>query len=59
MSYSDSLHFSDKLSYKILFISSYRLKDMNLASFKHLQHFSEKQIRSGDFSHQTGFSPGH
>jgi hypothetical protein len=42
MTYSDSTHFSDKFSYKILFISSYGLKDMNLASFKHLQQFSEK-----------------
>jgi hypothetical protein len=43
MSYSDSSHFSDKLSYKILFISSYGLKDMNFARFKHLQNFQGKK----------------
>jgi hypothetical protein len=43
MVYSNSMHFSDKLSYKILFISSYRLKDINLARLKYLQEFSEKK----------------
>jgi hypothetical protein len=43
MTYSDSTHFSDKLSYKILFISSYHLKDMNYARFKYLQEFSEEE----------------
>jgi hypothetical protein len=43
MSYSDSTHFSEQNSYKILFISSYGLKDMNLARFEHLQQFLEKQ----------------
>jgi hypothetical protein len=33
MSYSDSMHFSDKNSYKILFISSYGSKDMIYARF--------------------------
>jgi hypothetical protein len=45
MSYSDSTHFSDKLSYKILFISSYHLKGMNYARFnylwKHLNNASD------------------
>jgi hypothetical protein len=43
MAYSDSTHFSDKLSYKILFISSYGSKDMNYARFKYLQ---EKKNRN-------------
>jgi hypothetical protein len=34
MAYSNSMHFSDKLSYKILFISSYGLKDVNLAKIR-------------------------
>jgi hypothetical protein len=46
MAYSDSMHFSDKFSYKILFISSYGLKDINLARFKYLQEFSEKKNRN-------------
>jgi hypothetical protein len=33
MSYSDYSHFSDKLSYKILFILSYGLKDMIFTRF--------------------------
>jgi hypothetical protein len=49
MAYLDCTHFSDKFSYKIFFIPSYRFKDMNFASFKHLQQFSEKQIRHGTF----------
>jgi hypothetical protein len=36
MAYSDSMHFSDKLSYKILFISSYGLEDMIYARFTHI-----------------------
>jgi hypothetical protein len=42
MAYSDSMHFSDKLSYKILCFSSYQLEDMILARFKHLQEFQTK-----------------
>jgi hypothetical protein len=41
MSYSDSTHFSDKISYKILFILSYRLKDMDLANFAQILEFLE------------------
>jgi hypothetical protein len=57
MVYSDSMHFSDKLSYKILFIPSYGLGDINLASFKHLQQFSKKTEKTWDFSHRGGYSP--
>jgi hypothetical protein len=42
MAYSNSMHFSDKLSYKILFISSYGLKDTNFARWKYLQEFQKK-----------------
>jgi hypothetical protein len=42
MAYLDSTHFSDKFSYKILFILSYHLKDINFASFAYLQEFLEK-----------------
>jgi hypothetical protein len=52
MAYSNSMHFSDKLSYKILFISSYGLKDMNLARFACVQEFSEKENAAGKVSHQ-------
>jgi hypothetical protein len=47
MSYSDSTYFSDKLSYKILCIPSYGLKDVNLARFKLLQQFSENIGQAG------------
>jgi hypothetical protein len=43
MLYSDSSHFSDKISYKILFISSCGLKDIKYARYKHLQEFFRKQ----------------
>jgi hypothetical protein len=58
MTYSDSTHFSDKISYKILFISSYHLKDTDLTKFAHLQGFSRKQRFRGDFSHRGGQQPG-
>jgi hypothetical protein len=58
MAYSNSMHFSDKLSYKTLFISNYGLEDMNLASFKHLQQFSKKTDKTRDFSHRNGASLG-
>jgi hypothetical protein len=44
MAYLDSTHFSDKFSYKILFIPSYGLEAINFASFKHFEQISEKQI---------------
>jgi hypothetical protein len=50
MSYSDSLHFSDKISYKIHFILRYGLRDMDLARFKQIQQFSENEISRGLFS---------
>jgi hypothetical protein len=43
MTYSDSTHFSDQLSYKIHFILSYGLKDMNYAKFKNLQEFQKTE----------------
>jgi hypothetical protein len=49
MSYLDSTHFSEQLSYKILFIPSYGLKDMNFARYKHLQEFSENRYFVGTF----------
>jgi hypothetical protein len=42
MSNSDSTHFSDKLSYKILCISNYQSKDMNYARFTQILPFSRK-----------------
>jgi hypothetical protein len=50
MAYSDSTHFSDKFSYKILFISSYGLKDMNLARYKHFLKFQKNRDWLGLFS---------
>jgi hypothetical protein len=55
MAYSNSTHFSDKLSYKILFISSYKLKDMDLASMTPLQQFLENRENGGTFL--TGREP--
>jgi hypothetical protein len=46
MAYSDSSHFSDKISYKILFISSYGLKDMNFARCKYLQEFQKTKQKN-------------
>jgi hypothetical protein len=43
MTYSDSMHFSDKILYKILFISNYGLEDMNYAKSKHLQEFQKTE----------------
>jgi hypothetical protein len=43
MPYSYSTHFSEQISYKILFISSYGLKDMNLASFAQNLKFLENR----------------
>jgi hypothetical protein len=47
MSFSDSTHFSDKISYKTLFISKYGLKDINFARLKYSQEFSAKQKTVG------------
>jgi hypothetical protein len=64
MTYLDSTHFSDKFSYKILFISSYHLKDINFASFAYLREFLEKQRKrvagggGGTFNTVGELSPG-
>jgi hypothetical protein len=42
MAYFDSTHFFDKISYKILFILSYGLKDIDLTSFTYLQEFQKE-----------------
>jgi hypothetical protein len=42
MTYSDSIHFSDPKTYKILCIPSYGLEDMIYARFKYLQQFFQK-----------------
>jgi hypothetical protein len=49
MAYSDFTHFSDKLSYKTLFIPSYGLKVMNFAKYTHLQQFLDKQTKGRTF----------
>jgi hypothetical protein len=43
MSYSDSTHFSEQLSYKIHFIPSYGLKDIIYARLKHFLEFSRNR----------------
>jgi hypothetical protein len=43
MSYLDSSHFSDKLSYRKHFILTYDSKDMNLARYKHFSGIFTKQ----------------
>jgi hypothetical protein len=53
MPYSDSMHFFDKFSYKILFISSYDLKDINFARLKHFLQFSENRKRGKRFLTQV------
>jgi hypothetical protein len=53
------MQFSDKLSYKILFIQSYGPKDINFASLTHLQEFSEKLNAAASFLTKTEPSPGH
>jgi hypothetical protein len=51
MAYSDSTHFFDEFSYKILYFSSYQLKDMILARFEHLQQiFLKTETMLGLFS---------
>jgi hypothetical protein len=56
MLYSDSSHFSDKLSYKILFILSYGLKAMNLARFAQILELFVKQ-RTGCLFSPRGSEP--
>jgi hypothetical protein len=57
MSYSGSSHFSDKLSYKILFVSNYSLEDMNLARYRHSLKYLGKQRKRWNFSHPGNTSP--
>jgi hypothetical protein len=59
MAYSESTHFSDKNSYKILFILSYRLKDINIARFNYFLPFSKKQRTAGTFLTEMQISPVH
>jgi hypothetical protein len=59
MSYSDSSHFSNKFSYKILCISNYGLKDINFARFECLQEFYLNENRkTGDLFSPKALSPG-
>jgi hypothetical protein len=58
MAYSNSMHFSDKLSYKILCFSSYRLRDMNFARFEGLQEFLFENRKTGDLFSPKELSPG-
>jgi hypothetical protein len=59
MAYSDSTHCSDKFSYKILCISSYRLKDMNIARYTLFLQFLAKQKIAEAFLTEGEPSPGH
>jgi hypothetical protein len=52
MAYSNSTHFSDQNSYKILFIPSYHSKDINLKRYKHSLEFFRNRER-WDSSHQN------
>jgi hypothetical protein len=53
MAYLDSMHFSDKLSYRKHFIPNYGVKDINFASFKHLQQIFRKTDKTArGFSHR-------
>jgi hypothetical protein len=58
MTNSDSMHFSDKLSYNTLFISNYGLEDMNFARYKHLQEFSENRNFAGTFLTEEHIATG-
>jgi hypothetical protein len=48
MPYSDSMHFSEQLSYEILFIMSYSLKDINLCKIQILAEISENREKNYD-----------
>jgi hypothetical protein len=58
IAYSDSMHFSDKLSYKIYFIPSYGLKDINFARSAYLQQFRKTGNRDKIVSHRGGTCRG-
>jgi hypothetical protein len=57
MPYSDSSHFSDKFSYKILLISSYQSKDTNFARLEQILPFFRKQKNGRSFLTE-GTQPG-
>jgi hypothetical protein len=52
MTYLDFTHFSEQFSYKILFIPSYSLEDMNNARFKRFLEFRKNREWLGMFSHR-------
>jgi uncharacterized protein YehS (DUF1456 family) len=58
MAYSDSMHFSEQLSYKILFVLSYHLKDMILARFEHLQKFQKNRENAETFLTEEHIATG-
>jgi hypothetical protein len=58
MTYSDSMHSSEQFSYKILFILSYGLKDINYARFKHFSGIFQKTEKAGTFLTEKSASPG-
>jgi hypothetical protein len=58
MAYSDSMHFSDTNSYRILFIPTYGLKDMNFARSAYLLEFWKTGNRDKIVSHRGGACRG-
>jgi hypothetical protein len=48
-SISNSMHFSDPITYKTHFIPTYGLKDMNLARYKHFLKFQKNRELAGSF----------
>jgi hypothetical protein len=58
MSCLDSTHFSDWKTYKILYISSYGLKDMNYIRYRYLHQFSENRETASNTSHREKLAPG-
>jgi hypothetical protein len=51
------MHFSDKLSYKILFISSYRLKDMIYTRITLCSDFQKNKQKTGKAESWPDLSP--
>jgi hypothetical protein len=49
---------SEQFSYKILFILSYGLKDINYARFKHFSGIFQKTEKAGTFLIEKSTSPG-
>jgi hypothetical protein len=56
MTYSDSMQFSDPKTYKILFISSYGLKDMIYKSSKHFLGIFRKLRKEEAFPYRASSS---